>query len=88
MPASLLNFVAMAQEGIVLFVLDGANSNPLARSIRWESPFGVIFGTYINRMGYNDKFTRFFNLESVVKWDTLREDIGLADGGMINVVSF
>ena len=70
------------------FVLDGANNNPVARRLRREYQFGEIFGVYINRMGYNGKVTRFFYLNAVVKWVTTPEDIGLADGGRINVVSF
>ena len=88
MPAAGLNFVAMAREGIMLFVLDGANSNPVARGLQRESPFGVIFGAYVNRLGYAGKATRFFYLNVVVKWDSTPEDIGLADGGRINVVLF
>ena len=87
-PASGLNFAAMAREGIVLFVLDGANSNPVARHLRRESPFSLIFGAYVNMLGYDGKVTRFFYLNVVVKWDSMLEDIGLPDEGRINVVLF
>ena len=39
-------------------------------------------------MGYDVAVTRFFHLNAVVKWATTPEDIGLIDGGRINVVSF
>ena len=48
----------------------------------------MIFGVYVNRLGYDGKFTRFFYLNVVVEWDTTPEDIRLSDGGRINVVSF
>ena len=57
----------MAREGIVSFVLDGANSDPVDRRLWWESLFGVIFGAYVNRMGYGGKVTRFFYLNAVVE---------------------
>ena len=44
----LLNCVTMASEGIMLFVLDGDHSNPVTRRLQQESPFGMIFGAYIN----------------------------------------
>ena len=43
---------------------------------------------YVNRLGLDGGVTRFFYLNAVVKWDTSPEDIGLADGGRIWVVSF
>ena len=48
----------------------------------------MIFGAYINRLGYDGEVTRFFYLNVVVKWDTTPEDIGLSDGGRFNVVLF
>ena len=48
----------------------------------------MIFGVYVNRMGYDGKVTSFFCLNTVVGWDTTPEDIGFADGGRIDVVSF
>ena len=70
------------------FILDGAHSNPVTRQLRRESPFGAIFGAYVNRRGFDGGVTRFFYLNAVVEWDTMPEDIGLADGGRIWVVSF
>ena len=60
----------------MLFLLDGANSNLVARRLRRESPFGEIFGVYVNRMGYDGEVTRFFYLNVVVEWDATPEDIG------------
>ena len=73
----------MAREGIVLFVLDGAHSNPVTRRLWRESPFGAVFGAYINRLGFDGAVIRFYYLNAVVEWDSLLEDIGLADGGRI-----
>ena len=75
MPASDLNFVAMAREGIVPLYLDGANSSPVARCLWRESPFGVIFGANAKRLGFDNEVTRFFYLNFVVNWDTVPEDI-------------
>ena len=48
----------------------------------------MIFGAYVNRLGYDGKVTRFFYLNAVVEWDTSPQDIGLDDGGRIWVVFF
>ena len=48
----------------------------------------MIFRKYVYRLGYVREVTRFFYLNAVVKWDTLPEDIGLAGGSRIWVVSF
>ena len=48
----------------------------------------MIFGAYINRLGYDGEVTRFFYLNVVVQWDTTPEDIGLSGEGRSNVVSF
>ena len=83
-----LNFMAMARERLVKFLLDGANSEPVARRLRCDCPFGYIFGAYVDRMGYNVAGTWFFHLNVAVKWDSTPEDIGLVDGGRIKAVSF
>ena len=36
----------------------------------------MIFGAYVNRLGYDGKVTRFFYLNVVVDWDTRLEYIG------------
>ena len=87
-PTSGLTVVAMERERLVSFVLDGANSKPAVRRLWCDCPFGHIFGAYVDRMGFYVSGTWFFNLNGVVKWTATPEDIGLADGGRINVVSF
>ena len=52
--------IAMARERIVLFVLDGVNSNPVTRLLWSDCPFGHIFGDYVDRAGYNVAVTSFF----------------------------
>ena len=52
-----------------------------------ESPLGEIFGAYVRRLGYGGNITRFFYQNVVVEWGDTPDDIGLADGGRINVVS-
>ena len=53
-----------------------------------ESPLGEIFGAYVRRLGYGGNITRFFYQNVVVEWGDTPDDIGLADGGRINVVLF
>ena len=65
----------MAREGIVLFVLDGADSDLVARCLRRQSLFGDICGAYVNRLGYDGSVTRFLYLNVVVEWDATLEDI-------------
>ena len=48
----------------------------------------MIFGAYVNRLGYDGEVTRFFYLNIVVKWDSTPEDICLSDEGRINVILF
>ena len=88
MPASVLNCVAIAREGIVSFVLVGANSKPVARFLQQESPFHVIVWAYVNRLGYDCAVTRFFYLNAVVDWDSTPKDHSRSYGGRINVVLF
>jgi hypothetical protein len=78
----------MAREVMVLFVMVGADSKTVMRRLQRQSTCHVIFGSNVNRMGYNGKVTRFFYLNCMVNWDTTLEDHGLGDGGRINVVLF
>ena len=48
----------------------------------------MIFGVYVDWLGYNQAVTRFIFLNVAVDWDTTLEDHGLPDGGRINMVLF
>ena len=61
--------IAVAREGLVLFMLVGLNGKNVTRRLRRESPFCVIFAAYVDRAGYDQEVTRFFHLNGVVEWD-------------------
>ena len=58
------------------------------RRLQRETPFHVIFGAFVDWLGYDRAVTRFFYLNVAVNWDTTPDDHGLPDGGRINVVLF
>jgi len=80
--------MAMSQEGLVSIVLVGLNGDIETRCLLRNSVFFEIFSAYVGRVGYDPGVTRFYHLNSVVKWDSTPADHGFLDEGRINVVCF